>query len=863
MPVFSVYSCIGSYTNYSDGSASEAYATGGYAYAIKVARGEYLANYRVCLMNTEQHQEELRESYEKETLRLAGVRPKDTKALHGLLSEWPEVHPPWTGSLDEYDSRKYGPLFAVSDDGENAQTIAQAAHASAKARMLHPFSAMALGVMIDGERMTSSGEAPIGPDEYHKLISAAFGRTLCSTNVGVRVNARLYRVLPEFSIAAASVDEMKWLNGVFASFRPFLKSPDGLPRPLTVRLTVQPGDSLETIRNLVAKLETGRAQGLIGPPSVHRISLLAAFNGVIREGVDIDEIKRLLEIASKIGVQEVALDGEMVFGARQRISVQSLLNILEVGALRKLLAIARAQTVRLVYRYQVDIDSAARSIWTGLNTARSYGFTAGKYGLVPLDLEEQERVVRLISLWTKGWTAIPAFYVDTPLVTHGEIFDEERCMEGALLWMERVRGAGAKLALIDSPDRVTPRHLLLDGQYLDNKAILTLEHIVILERRARELGLKVMWSGGITARQAFSLSEQGVFAIFSTSATARQVAVHGSFKDDPELASEAAPTELGVRRVHAAIQGGFLSRALSGYHEELASAVHDRSMRLLQAIDAQNGVEGALAELDESLRRGWSLHWERKNLATDSSSLWGAEVPANAVRVWCGRRNNGLQQDQFLKRFGDMLMPLTVEMQHSDGAHAHLRAVLPADRPATVPDEIALVFYKSQEAYENAMRALPGGRWYRDFHAQVFNLDTSDSGFPNLLQGVFELNKPWHLFTNRVDWKTGVVQIYVGVRKDSISVEIYRAAIEVAARSRQEVYESVDGAVLFAAEDYLIYWQHSPLGVAGSLSLEAVADSVFKESARQVVVPVRFSEVFAGIPLRGGEFFNMQFPVLI
>jgi hypothetical protein len=339
---------------------------------------------------------------------------------------------------------------------------------------------------------------------------------------------------------------------------------------------------------------------------------LSVCGGVIREGAETEEIQRVIAIASQAGVPEVAIDGDLVSGARQRMSVESLLNILDVNALGDLFAAARRQKVRLVYRYQVDADSAARTIWTGLHTARSYGFTAGKYGLVPLTLHEQCRVVELVSGWTQGWTAIPAFYVDTPLLTHDDIFAESRCVEAALLWMEKVRGAGARLALFDCPDRLAARHLLRDERHPEAKGILTLEQIAVLEHRARELELKLMWSGGLTARLAFSLGAQRVFAIFSTGATTRQVPVHGSFTGDPELASEGAPTQLGVRRVHAAIQAGFLATALQARDAELAEEVSRGGQRLLDAIDAQNGVEQALKELDEILVRAWSVHWARK-----------------------------------------------------------------------------------------------------------------------------------------------------------------------------------------------------------------------------------------------------------
>jgi hypothetical protein len=559
--------------------------------------------------NFAQQDEALRAEYERRALALAGVRASDPAALRELMAEWPTLYPPWTKPLDEYDSARFGPLLAVSDEGGNAETIARAAWSSAKAHALHPPSPMPLGIMIDGERMVSAGEGPIGPDEYAKLIAAAFERTLCSTNVGVRVNARLYRLLPEFAIADAAADETKWLTRVFAAFTAFLKTLDGVPRPLTVRLIVQPSDAAATVARLVAKLEAGRSQGLLGPAVLHRFSLLSITDGEIHAGAPAAEIKRVIAIAAQAGISEVAIDGDLTLAARERMSVASLLNIVDVSTLRDLFAAARAQRVRLVYRYQVDADSAARTIWTGLQAARSYGFTAGKYGLVPLTLEEQQQVVALVSRWTEGWTPVPAFYVDTPLVTGDDVFDDSRCVEAAFLWMETVHAAGARLVLFDCPDRIAARHLIRDGQHADG--VLTLDQIAAIEQRAKSLGLKPMWSGGITARLAFVLGAQQVFAIFSTGAASRQVPVHGSFADDPDLASEGAPTELGVRRVHAALQAGFLSSVLRERNPKIADEIANRAQQLLAAIDAGSNFEPALAALDDVLLSGWTAHWSK------------------------------------------------------------------------------------------------------------------------------------------------------------------------------------------------------------------------------------------------------------
>lgn len=553
--------------------------------------------------------EALRAEYERRALALAGVRANDPAALREMMAEWPTLYPPWTKRLDEYDSARFGPLLAVSDEGENAETIARAAYLSAKAGALRTPSPLPIGLMIDGERMVSAGEGPIGPDEYAKLIAAAFERTLCSTNVGVRLNVRFYQRLPEFAIADAAEDETRWLGRVFEAFVPFLKTPDGVPRPLTVRLVVEPSDTAATVTRLVAKLETGRGQGLFGPASLHCFSLLSIARGAIYAGDPVDEIKRVIAIAAQAGIGEVAIDGDLTQAARERMSVASLLNIVDVRTLRVLFAAAREQKVRLVYRYQVDVDSAARTVWTGLHAARSLGFTAGKYGLVPLALEQQEQVVAFVSRWTEGWTAVPAFYVDTPLVTRDDVFDDSRCLDAALLWMEKVRAAGARLVLFDCPDRIAPRHLIRDAQH--PAGVLTLAQIGAIEQHAKDLGLKPMWSGGITARFALALGAQQVFAIFSTGATSRQVPVHGSFADDPDLASEGAPTELGVRRVHAALQAGFLSSVLREENPKIADEIANRVQQLLAAVDVGSNITPTLAALDDLLIRGWIAHWSK------------------------------------------------------------------------------------------------------------------------------------------------------------------------------------------------------------------------------------------------------------
>ena len=88
---------------------------------------------------------------------------------------WKSQRPRSKALLAEYDSDQYGPLFAVSDEGSAGPVVLDAALSSAKSAA-GASSRFRLGVILDGERMTSAGEVPIGPPEY----ACAFSRS-CRT----------------------------------------------------------------------------------------------------------------------------------------------------------------------------------------------------------------------------------------------------------------------------------------------------------------------------------------------------------------------------------------------------------------------------------------------------------------------------------------------------------------------------------------------------------------------------------------------------------------------------------------------------------------------------------------------------------
>ena len=511
-------------------------------------------------------------------------------------------------ALEKYEHARFGPVLGVSDEGSAARNIVEAAYKSAKARALGRPGPMTVGVIIDGERMGSAGEVPIGPPEYEKVLAGATGNTFCTTNVGVRVNTRLHQPLPEYRVADAEADEAKWLDAIFEKFKPFIHTPDGQPRPLTVRLRTEREECRQALRRLVPKLEAGRAEGRLGSPDLHRLSFLIVFDAPITTPERIDKVKALIALAAELGVPEVAIDGDLLEGARRRISIQGLLNVLEPQTARALLAEADGAGVHLTYLYEVDPETAARTVWTGLDSAYRNGLTAAKYGLFPLDLEQQEYVVEHVQRWLAEWTPIPAFYVDTALVTDGDVYGADRVVEAARLWFDMVARNGAKVLLVDAPDRIDPHRLLKKGGDKDN-GVLAMDDLATLLEHARGLGLRVLWSGGVSASEAYQLGKLGVFGFFTTGSTARVVPVGHTLSRDAMLASEKEPTELGVRRIHALAGAGFLHGALAEHEPELAAEIDAGAAALIGAGTEGEACAHALEALDETLVRAWKRHW--------------------------------------------------------------------------------------------------------------------------------------------------------------------------------------------------------------------------------------------------------------
>lgn len=268
-------------------------------------------------------------------------------------------------------------------------------------------------------------------------------------------------------------------------------------------------------------------------------------------------------------------------------------------------------------------------------------------------------------------------------------------------------------------------------------------------------------------------------------------------------------------------------------------------------------------------RFGWSVRQWRKRGPSKTSGL--IPVAPDSVRVWRGFCKSGMKQEDFGKQLGAVFIPSAVQVQVPLGMTAYLPTVLPFDKPVSVPDEIALVFYESKAVYGRTFRTTVG-RAYGLLHGTVFaptqglppGESKSASGWPTLLKDKVETDKAYYLFKTETDWQKGPVRLYVGTRKADLEPADFTEEVgKVWKKIQASPPKGLDGAIAVLTEDYLIYWEHWIVKQAKSHSgltgLRRVAEPVLVQEANPMkVVSDAFAE-YSGPKIKGGECLNLQF----
>lgn len=246
------------------------------------------------------------------------------------------------------------------------------------------------------------------------------------------------------------------------------------------------------------------------------------------------------------------------------------------------------------------------------------------------------------------------------------------------------------------------------------------------------------------------------------------------------------------------------------------------------------------------------------------------------VRVWCGYRLHSMDIDKFETLLGTVFIPACVEMQTKLGLTAYVPTVLSglSGKDDSIPDETALVFYKSQKEYKGDFETLAERIYALDHHG-VFSFDKTEkdfksySDFPAPFTGSLKFKSPVYLFANDADWMHGKVTHFVGTRPSNMEPNKFQ---EIISKILTKIQENIklDGAIACLDENYLVYWElvtkeqgdnDSPTGIS-------LLDEVFTEwkqtfTAKPTSLPKGLWEHWEGMngndPLPSGSSFNLVF----
>ncbi|HWT14077.1 MAG TPA: amidohydrolase family protein [Allosphingosinicella sp.] len=258
---------------------------------------------------------------------------------------------------------------------------------------------------------------------------------------------------------------------------------------------------------------------------------------------------------------------------------------------------------------------------------------------------------------------------------------------------------------------------------------------------------------------------------------------------------------------------------------------------------------------------GWGAQVWRHDGASPTAGL--LPVPPESVRVWWGYRRPDLSYADFQRQLGSVFMPCAVAVQAPLGLTAYLPALLPEAKPEAVPDEIALVFFESQDVYR-AMFKTAGGRAYGLLHGMVFDGERSKSDFPSPFAGSLEPGRPAHLLDSPADWQNGTTQVFVGARSAGLDPEAFLAALAAAAASlKADPPAGLDGAIVSAAPDYVLWWQHwtgePGQGQGPADRLAGIAEAQMDRTASRAKAPPTIFWRSPGLEINPGDALNLRF----
>jgi phosphatidylserine/phosphatidylglycerophosphate/cardiolipin synthase-like enzyme len=221
--------------------------------------------------------------------------------------------------------------------------------------------------------------------------------------------------------------------------------------------------------------------------------------------------------------------------------------------------------------------------------------------------------------------------------------------------------------------------------------------------------------------------------------------------------------------------------------------------------------------------------------------------PARMIRFWRGFGQNRDRLEALRANVNSALIPETTVVGAQRGLLAYLPAMFAAEKPAFLPDEIALIAYSSEDAY-NAIRSTPRGALYGPLHFKegMFARETPE-GYKStslvakaymgevLLKSAERPDAPeseaYFIGPATLDWQAGhtVLRTLLS-RADLIGDYSTKVQGHLDTLNRNRSRNGVQGAVILVDRDYvfeLINFVSKEAAIRGLTVLQLGAESPF------------------------------------
>lgn len=244
-----------------------------------------------------------------------------------------------------------------------------------------------------------------------------------------------------------------------------------------------------------------------------------------------------------------------------------------------------------------------------------------------------------------------------------------------------------------------------------------------------------------------------------------------------------------------------------------------------------------------------------------ASKVLSQPVAPDSVHVWRGFRAPAKSFEEFSSFLGSVFLPSCSLLQPNAGLHAYLPA-LPRHqgKPATVPDQTALMFWTNQDAYHRAFETV-AVRAYTNLHGDAYGPGSS-AQFPVLLGNSLQSEQPYYLVDQPADWMLGQVQHLVGARPDALSVADFHSSIHSwAAALRESRPNGMEGGLLCAGDNYVVawlLWERSAAPTTAMHDLTLIAEPWLDLAAVDYQIPVGLWEPWPGMDLKNPGCLNIQ-----